>query len=103
MDYINKINNRYIEVSKRPVIYPRFKVSILDHMENEIDEITREITTDNKGSISVNYNSGVRRTCSLTIADIDGRFIPSPSGYFWIGRKFKLYIGLYDDETDDTY
>lgn len=38
---------------------------------------------------------GVRKTTSFTIFDPTGKFIPNPNDkFFWIGRKFKIYIGL---------
>ena len=95
MEYVNVFNQEYINTALRPVIYPRFKIEILDANENAIAEITNEISADSAGSISINYQQGVRRSCSLTLIDTDGVFIPkSENQYFWIGRKFKLYTGL---------
>jgi hypothetical protein len=95
MEYVDIFNDEYIAIAKKSVIYPRFKIEILDDYENAIMEITQDISADSSGTISVNYQQGVRRSCSITIIDKDGIFIPkSENGLFWINRKFKLYVGL---------
>lgn len=103
MDCVNVYNRDYLSLLRRPVLYPKFKVVILSHAEQEIAEFTQDISTNNAGTISVNYHSGVRRTCSITLFDPDGKLIPSQTSYLWINRKFKLYIGLYDPTIGDTY
>lgn len=104
MEYYNYIDDKYFEIAERSEIFPKFKIELLDHAENTIGEITEDITTDNAGSISVNYQQGVRRSCSITIFDLDGVYIPNADrGLFWIGSKFKLYVGLKDIFTDDIY
>ena len=95
MEFTNVFNDDYIKIASSPIIYPRFKVEILDDYENAIMEITQEISADSAGSVSVNYQQGVRRSCSITLIDVDGTLIPkSENGLFWINRKFKLYVGL---------
>jgi len=95
MEYTNVFNSNYIAMASSSVIRPKFKIEILGQNENAIMEITQNISKDSSGSISINYQQGVRRSCSLTLIDNDGILIPkSENGLFWIGRKFKLYIGL---------
>jgi len=95
MDYTNVFNQDYINIALQPIVYPRFKVEILDANENAIAEIINEISADSSGSISINYQQGVRRSCTLTLIDSNGVFLPnSENKYFWINRKFKVYTGL---------
>jgi len=90
MEYVNIFNQEYINVAKSHTIYPRFKIEILDSNENAIAEITNDISADSAGSISINYQQGVRRSCTITLIDKDGLFIPkSENQYFWIGRKLR--------------
>jgi len=104
MDYYNVVSEKYLEVVKREVIYPVFKIDLLDHAENVTREITRDVSVDDSGSISVNYQQGVRRSCSFSISDPKGEFIPNGNkGIFWVGQKFKVYAGLKDIYTGDTY
>ena len=105
MEYTNLINARYIELARRSVIYPKFKVEVIDASETVvIKEIVQDIDASTGGSISISYQQGVRMSCSLTFINKDSEYAPSAlSGMFWIGTKFRLFIGLYDDVSDDTY
>lgn len=100
----NLYNNNYINVATRNSIHPKFKLQLLDYYENVIDEITGDISVDNSGSISNNYQQGVRRSISLTFIDTEGRFLPnSNSNLVWANKKFKVFSGLYDVNTGETY
>lgn len=46
------------------------------------------------GNITINLESGVRRTCNLTLENSDGRYTPGPNGLNYLGKKFKIYTGL---------
>lgn len=95
MEYTNVFGSSYINAASAPIIYPKFKIEILDQNENAISEITQNISKDSSGSISINYQPGVRRSCSVTLIDNEGTLLPkSENGLFWIGRKFKVYVGL---------
>lgn len=71
-----------------------FKIEILDHWEEAFADITRYVSGDNSGQISVTYQQGQRRTCSLAITNVDNQFTPSEDRAFWYNRKFKIYIGV---------
>lgn len=103
MEYVNVFNSKYIEVASRSNICPMVKVELLDYNDGVMGEVQQEIISNN-GSIAVNYQQGVRRSCSLTLSNIDGRFLPNPnSGMFWINSKFKVYTGLKDIYTGNIY
>lgn len=97
MDFYNQYSDDYLLACKKKTLYIKLKVEILDHYENVITEVTQDISSNNNGTISVNYNQGVRRTCSFTLNNIDKQYLPTENSWFWINRKFKLYIGLQDD------
>lgn len=103
MEYVNVFNDKYKEIVERPEIFPMYRVELLDHYEHVLGDITDNISADNSGSISINYQQGVRRTCTFTLFDNDGEFIPRVDGNLWINKKFKLYVGLKDIYTDDIY
>jgi len=105
MEYTDIINNRYLELVQRPVVFPKFKIEILDKTEKIVlKEITQDISNENSGSITMNYQQGVRMSCTLKILNEDGKYSQLEAGEnFWIGSKFKLYIGIYDNDTGDTY
>jgi hypothetical protein len=95
MEFTNVFNQGYMKAALQSNIRPRIKVEILDENESVISEITNEISADSVGRVSINYQQGVRATCSITLIDKDGSFIPkSENQLFWINRKFKIYMGL---------
>lgn len=64
------------------------KIIALTNDEDPVEEIQGRITT---GSINVDGNSAVRRTCSLTLAAKEFQL----HDYYWgFNTKFRLFIGL---------
>lgn len=101
MEYYNKITENYINALKHCLIFPKFKVELMDYNENVILEITQDISNSDSGSISINYQQGVRRSCSITLINLPeslysyvGKYTPSERGLIWMNTKFKLYTGI---------
>lgn len=104
MQYTDVFNAKYIEIANRQTVYPKFKVQMLDIFENVSYEVTNDISKDSSGSISVNYQQGVRRSVNLSFIDKDGQYFDSfLSQGSWALQKFKLLIGLMDVFTGDIY
>ena len=100
MEYHNKINDTYLALVRHSVLQPVFKIELLDDNEQAYKEIITHISVDSSGSISATYQQGVQKTISLTLVDPEGHFLPNPNNeYFWIGRKFKVYLGLAREST----
>ena len=100
MEYYNKIDETYLKALKQHTIRPVFKVELMDFAENVIGELTQDISKEDSGSISVNYQQGVRRSCSLTLLNVNdnlklkrGKYLLDENG-LWINTKFKLYTGI---------
>lgn len=95
IEFYDVVNENYIELCKSQILNVKVKVEILDHYENSLGEVTTKISTTS-GSISVKYNQGVRRTCDISICDINKEMIPNNEySPFFVNKKFKIYIGLY--------
>ena len=80
------------------------KITLLDWKENPIEEIQGKAT---EGSISVNGNSSVRRTCTLTMmaTSLEEVAISNVKNLISIGRKIFLEIGISNNtgEYEDEY
>ena len=95
VEFYNVVDKDYINLCKQQVLDVRIKVELLDHYEHTIGEITTKVSSTS-GSISVKYNQGVRRTCDITINDINKKMLPNDeNSVFFVNKKFKIYIGLY--------
>lgn len=100
MEYYNIVDDKYTNALKQNIIRPVFKVELMDFAENIIGELTQDISKEDSGSISVNYQQGVRRSCTLTLINVSdnlklkkGKYLLDENG-IWINTKFKLYTGI---------
>lgn len=67
------------------------KITLLNNQELPIETVEGRITA---GSINIDGNSAVRRTCSLTMVSEE----PNYHSYYWtFNSKFKLEVGLKND------
>lgn len=107
MRYINKITNEYLTALKAPRVKPIVVVELLDWFERVIAEIDEDLSISDAGKISINYQQGVRRSCSLTLSNIQGQYIPSSVKLVWMNTKFKIYAGIevynYKTQEKDEY
>ena len=94
MEYFNHYTDEYITALKRGSGYYKIRLELLSDDETVIGEITQDLSLDSQGQININYEQIVRRSCSLTLIDVDGKYLPYRNSPFWINRKFKLWIGL---------
>lgn len=94
MQYYNIYTLDYENALKSNTYKMFVKIELLDHFEKTISELSKELSIENNGSISINYGQGVRRTCSLTFRDLDKKLLPNDNSLIWINQKFKIYIGI---------
>ena len=102
-EYYNLTNERYAWLLEQPVVTYCFKVEVLDHNERSYGELIRDVSDDENYTININNQQGMRRTCTLTMIDVDKKYLPTINHPFWYNRKFKLYTGVRDYDRDDTY
>lgn len=103
MEYYNVINPNYLSALNSHTIKYLLKVELMDYNENVLDEITEDISQEDAGSISINYQQGVRRSCSITLINTFKKYNPSPENLIWCNTKFKIYTGIsvYNNTTDE--
>ncbi len=103
MEYFNQISPQYIQSLGRDNNNYMVKLEVLGFYENVIGEIIKDIPTTAQGQININYQQLVRRSCSLSLINVDRRYNPDENAWFWIDRKFKLWIGMELATTGDIY
>lgn len=101
MEYTNEYTENYIKLLKHRLYDVTLKFEILDWSEKVIEEITYDIKSDNIGKISANYKQGARRTISFSLYDYSGKYKPSEDSPFQTYKKFKVYLGIKDN--NDIY
>lgn len=95
-EYFNEYTPDYIKAIKKHSNRYKIKLEILGYYENAIGEIVKDLSVTAQGQINVNYQPIMRRSCSLSLVNVDKKYIPSPDNTFWFERKFKLWIGVVD-------
>lgn len=99
MEYFNQITSRYLFALRKECRY-KMRIELLTRDESVIGEITRDLSLSNQGQINVNFSGITRRSCTLSVANIRGKYNPSQNNWFWVDRKFKLWTGIsYDGDT----
>lgn len=100
-EHFNEYTNAYINALKSKNNAYKIKLEILTDSETAIDEITKDLSLTAAGQITINYEQITRRSCSLSLINVDNKYIPTKNSPFWLNRKFKLWLGLVVD--DDVY
>lgn len=100
-EYFNVSTADYITALKtNSITRYLMKIELLTYYETAIGDITKELCIDAQGQININYQQMTRRSCSLTVANVDQKYVPSPNNPIWYQRKFKLWIGVEDNHGD---
>lgn len=101
MEYFNYHSNVYDSALSNLNNSYRIRLEILTDEETVIGEITKDLSLTATGQITINYEQITRRSCSLSLINVDNKYIPTKNSPFWLNRKFKLWLGLVVGK--DTY
>ena len=84
------------------IVSGNFRKAVKVEWLNPDETVNFEFTNalyDINVDLSVNYQNGSRRTCTLTLNNDRNQF-PISFNNIWFGQKFKLWMGVYiDDKT----
>jgi len=97
LEFYDRADSQYLNLIKHSMFLWRVKLELLDHYENTVACIEQDIDYGNAGSITCNNSQGTRKSCSITLINVDLKYIPTEDSPFWFNRKFRLYIGLVDN------
>lgn len=103
MEYYNTYNRGYLNTINSTHNSYKIKLELLSYFEGVIGNITKDISTTAQGQLNINYQQMTRRSLSLSMINVDKKYIPSPDNAFWFERKFKLWIGVVNHQTGDIY
>lgn len=103
MEYYNTYDSGYIRAINNQHNTYKIKLELLSYFESVIGNITKDVSTTAQGQLNINYQPLTRRSVSLSMINVDEKYIPSANNPFWFERKFKLWIGVVDRLTGNTY
>lgn len=86
----------------QPIVQLRIRIEVLNTEDEIVDTIEGGIVS---GTSSIDAESDIRRTCSLTILPIKKiRLTIGEDGIIWLNKKIHIYIGIKNVRTDEyTY
>ena len=91
---VNNVDFEQVEkILKRPIVKPRYRVSVLNPDES-IDYIIPENDIPQDGiSYTEEYQNGQRKNVTLKLINDHGKYTPSING-IWLTTKFRLDVGI---------
>lgn len=99
MEYFNQLGYYYKNALKNIHRHYKIRLELLSDYESVIGEITRDLSVTAQGQININKQQLLRRSCSLTLINVENKYLPSENSVIWYNRKFKLWIGvIYNDD-----
>jgi hypothetical protein len=91
----------YLEKLRDPHYKTAIKISWLYPDETVQKEFTNDLY-NMSGNLTVNYQNGARRSCTITLSNDNGKF-PVDYDNIWLGQKFQLWMGLYLNDGTPFY
>ena len=94
--FVDKDRYAYMRRTQRNL---RAKINLLNFDFQIVDEISGEVTD---GSISVDANSDIRRTCSIVMVAVDSKYNIQPGSRVWLDKMIQIFIGVDDSNMDSV-
>lgn len=102
MDFFDVYDQNYVRLARNEAKIPALKIEVLDHLEYVIYDISDDIIVGSD-NISITYGQGVQGKLSFDIFNNEHKYYTDENSPFWLGNKLKVYKGLKDNSTGDTY
>lgn len=91
--------NIELKLQTQPTRQVYVKIEIIDTNDNVINEVSGSAIG---GRYNIDSSAAIRRTCSITF-NLEQGYLPNEDSVFWINKRFQLFIGLKNIETNDIY
>lgn len=91
-------SNQYT-TANQPIRNLRVRISLLDFNFFAVNNIEGNVLD---GSVSINANSNIRRTASLSFVVTDSSFDVKAGGQVWLDKYVKIEIGVDDIRTEEV-
>lgn len=101
MEYYNIIAPEYMDRLRNDFNRYKLKIELLTADESVIGQVVADLSITAQGQITINRQQLTRRSCSLTLINVGGKYNPNRNRWFWINRKFKLWIGMATESYTD--
>lgn len=92
-DFGNYSFSFIVDLLKRPIIRPRFRLFLLNPDESIDYEIPEKDIILGTGSYNENYQNGQRRSINISLDNSNGKYTPDLNK-IWVNNRFRLDIGM---------
>lgn len=86
-------------VCKQTIRNQYIKIELLNFQFQTIDEISGNVIS---GSVNIDANADIRRTCSISLVTNDSSFDIKSGGEIWLDRYIKIWLGIDNISTQET-
>lgn len=87
-------SNDFIHALHLPNKEFHIKLELYDSNGNYINEISKQVTKDDIGSISIDRSRPIRRSFSFSLYNKDGQYSWGENSNIWLDKRVKVYTGL---------
>ena len=101
VEFYDEYNAEYLSALLQKHRRYKVRLELLGYYENVVGEITKDLSREATGQITVNNEQITRRSCSLSLVNVEKQYLPSQNSALWFNRKFKLWIGI--ETGEHTY
>jgi hypothetical protein len=101
--YFNKITTDYLNAIESPIVQGIFRVDLLNSSDESFYKTITNSAVNNNGTLTTNWNNGLRRTFTLDLVNEDNSYLFNPNSNtgLWLDSKMKVYNGI--QVNDDQY
>lgn len=92
-DFGNYSFSFIVDLLKRPIIRPRFRLFLLNPDESIDYEIPEKDIILGTGSYNENYQNGQRRSINISLDNSNGKYTPDLNK-IWVNNRFRLDVGM---------
>ena len=95
----SQVTQSQYNVSKQPIRNKYIKVELLDFNYMTVGELQGNVIS---GSINIDANSDLRRSCTLSLVVTDSSFNVEAGGKIWLDKLIKIQVGIDSIRTGQT-
>lgn len=95
----NQITQAQYNTAHQTIRNTYIRVNLLNFQFLTVDSLEGNLT---RGSINIDANSDIRRTCNLDLVVTDSSFRVEAGGKIWLDKFAQIYVGVDDIHTGET-
>ena len=94
----NIITQAQYNTSQQTIRNTYLKINLLNFDYLTVDSLEGSVVT---GSIQINSDSDIRRTCDISIVVTNSSFDVAPGGKIWLDKLIQIYVGVVPSDKKD--